>query len=74
MNNVPNVHWLGADFTTRVQYSKKINTDLSDITRGKPKRSHWRRGHWHTSYKALESFRRNSDGFSQCLLKDTNRR
>ena len=48
MNNVPNVHWLGADFTTRVQYSKKINTDLSDITRGKPKRSHWRRGHWHT--------------------------
>jgi hypothetical protein len=48
MNNVPNVHWLGADFTTRVQYSKKINTDPSDITRGKPKRSHWRRGHWHT--------------------------
>ena len=48
MNNVPNVHWLGADFTTRVQYSKKINTDPSDISRGKPKRSHWRRGHWHT--------------------------
>ena len=48
MNNVPNVHWLGADFTTRVQYSKKINTDLSEISRGKPKRSHWRRGHWHT--------------------------
>jgi len=48
INNVPNVHWLGADFTTRVQYSKKINTDPSDITRGKPKRSHWRRGHWHT--------------------------
>ena len=48
MNNVPNVHWLGADFTTRVQYSKKINTDLSEICRGKPKRSHWRRGHWHT--------------------------
>ena len=48
MNNVPNVHWLGADFTTRFQYSKKINTDLSDVNRGKPKRSHWRRGHWHT--------------------------
>ena len=48
VNNVPNVHWLGAEFTTRVQYSKKINTDLSDITRGKPKKSHWRRGHWHT--------------------------
>ena len=48
VNNVPNVHWLGADFTTRVQYSKKINTGPSDITRGKPKRSHWRRGHWHT--------------------------
>ena len=48
VNNVPNVHWLGAEFTTRVQYSKKINTDPSDITRGKPKKSHWRRGHWHT--------------------------
>lgn len=48
VNNVPNVHWLGAEFTTRVQYSKKINTDLSDITRGKPKKPHWRRGHWHT--------------------------
>ena len=30
VNNVPNVHWLGADFTTRVQYSKKIDTDPSD--------------------------------------------
>ena len=48
VNNVPNVHWLGADFTTRVQYSKKIDTDPSDITRGKPKKPHWRRGHWHT--------------------------
>ena len=48
VNNVPNVHWLGAEFTTRVQYSKKIDTDPSDMTRGKPKKPHWRRGHWHT--------------------------
>ncbi len=48
VNNVPNVHWLGADFTTKVQYSREIGSELIDISRGKPKKSHWRRGHWHT--------------------------
>ena len=48
VNNVPNVHWLGADFTTKVQYSRGLDTSLSEVSRGKPKKSHWRRGHWHT--------------------------
>ncbi len=45
VNNVPNTHWLGEGFTTRVSYAN--NTDPED-PKGKPKRSHWRRGHWHT--------------------------
>ena len=69
MNNVPNVHWLGADFTTRVQYSKKINTDLSDITRGKPKRSHWRRGHWHTILQGPGKLQKKLRWFQPVFIK-----
>lgn len=45
VNNVPNVHWLGADFTTRVIDSTPKDGEPQV---GKPKKSHWRRGHWHT--------------------------
>ena len=47
VNNVPNVHWLGEYFTTRVVDSTPASED-TEHTRGKPKKSHWRRGHWHT--------------------------
>ena len=47
VNNVPNVHWLGEYFTTRVVDSTVASED-TERTRGKPKKSHWRRGHWHT--------------------------
>ena len=47
VNNVPNVHWLGEYFTTRVVDSTPTSED-TERTRGKPKKSHWRRGHWHT--------------------------
>ena len=47
VNNVPNVHWLGEYFTTRVVDSTAASED-TERTRGKPKKSHWRRGHWHT--------------------------
>ena len=45
INNVPNVHWLGEYFTTRVVDSK---TREGEPQGGKPKKAHWRRGHWHT--------------------------
>ena len=45
INNVPNVHWLGEYFTTRVVDSK---TREGESQGGKPKKAHWRRGHWHT--------------------------
>ena len=45
VNNVPNVHWLGEYFTTRVVESK---TNGSEPQGCSPKKSHWRRGHWHT--------------------------
>ena len=47
ISNVPNVHWLGENFTTRVVDSTAASED-TERTRGKPKKSHWRRGHWHT--------------------------
>ena len=47
ISNVPNVHWLGQNFTTRVVNSTAASED-TERTRGKPKKSHWRRGHWHT--------------------------
>ena len=47
ISNVPNVHWLGENFTTRVVNSTAASED-TERTRGKPKKSHWRRGHWHT--------------------------
>ena len=45
VNNVPNVHWLGEYFTTRVIDSTPKD---GEPQAGKPKKSHWRRGHWHT--------------------------
>ena len=45
INNVPNVHWLGEHFTTRVVESKTSSSEPQGCS---PKRSHWRRGHWHT--------------------------
>ena len=47
ISNMPNVHWLGQNFTTRVVNSTATSED-TERTRGKPKKSHWRRGHWHT--------------------------
>ena len=69
MNNVPNVHWIGADFTTRVQYSNKINKDLSEVSRGKPKKSHWRRGHWHTILQGPKRLQRKLKWFQPVFIK-----
>ena len=45
ISNVPNVHWLGEHFTTRVVDSKTKEGEPQGCS---PKKSHWRRGHWHT--------------------------
>ena len=45
VNNVPNVHWLGEHFTTRVVEAKTREGEPQGCS---PKKSHWRRGHWHT--------------------------
>ena len=69
VNNVPNVHWLGEDFVTRVQYSSKVDTDLSDISRGKPKKSHWRRGHWHTILQGPGRLQKRMKWFQPVFIK-----
>lgn len=45
VNKQPQVHWLGENFTTRT-----VRSTEGEIERqvGSPKRSHWRKGHWHT--------------------------
>lgn len=45
MNKQPRVHWLGENFTTRTVRSTKGGVERQV---GSPKRSHWRKGHWHT--------------------------
>ena len=45
MNKQPRVHWLGENFTTRTVRSTKGEVERQV---GSPKRSHWRKGHWHT--------------------------
>ena len=42
------VTWIGKDFTERVIKIKPESDELLVKHPGKPKRSHWRRGHWHT--------------------------
>jgi len=69
VNNVPNVHWLGADFTTKVQYSKEIGSELIDISRGKPKKSHWRRGHWHTILQGPGRLQKRMKWFQPVFIK-----
>jgi hypothetical protein len=45
MNRQPQVHWLGENFTTRTVHTNKGEAERQV---GSPKRSHWRKGHWHT--------------------------
>ena len=45
MNKQPPVHWLGENFTTRVVRASEVEGERQV---GTPKRSHWRKGHWHT--------------------------
>lgn len=44
-NKHPPVHWLGENFTTRVVRASEVEGERQI---GSPKRSHWRKGHWHT--------------------------
>ena len=45
MNKQPQVHWLGENFTTRVVRATEVEGERQV---GSPKKSHWRKGHWHT--------------------------
>ena len=70
VNNVPNVHWLGADFTTKVQYSREIGSELIDISR-ESLRNHIGGEDIGRAYRNIEGFRRNLDGLNLYLYKET---
>ena len=42
------ITWVGKDFTQRIIKTKPKTDEILEKNTGKPKRSHWRRGHWHT--------------------------
>ena len=69
INNVPNVKWLGADFTTRTIQSNQEDKDPSDRTAGSPKRSHWRRGHWHTISQGPKRVQKKLKWFQPVFIK-----
>lgn len=50
VKTAPKVHWLGETFTNRVVYESPEgeNAGGHSTAKGAPKKSHWRRGHWHT--------------------------
>ena len=66
INNVPNVHWLGEHFTTRVIESK---TSSSEPQCRSPKKSHWRRGHWHTILQGPGRKQRTMKWFKPTFIK-----
>ena len=69
INNMPNVKWLGADFTTRTIQSNQEDKDPSDRTAGSPKRSHWRRGHWHTISQGPKRVQKKLKWFQPVFIK-----
>tara|TARA_A100000172_G_C3014966_1_gene101147 strand:+ start:39 stop:947 length:909 start_codon:yes stop_codon:yes gene_type:complete len=42
------ISWVGKDFTQRIIKVKPKTNEILEKKTGKPKKSHWRRGHWHT--------------------------
>lgn len=42
------ITWVGKDFTQRIIKMKPKSNEIIEKKTGKPKKSHWRRGHWHT--------------------------
>tara|TARA_B100000424_G_C22846938_1_gene451729 strand:+ start:49 stop:957 length:909 start_codon:yes stop_codon:yes gene_type:complete len=42
------ITWVGKDFTQRIIKVKPKSDEILEKKTGKPKKSHWRRGHWHT--------------------------
>ena len=66
INNVPNVHWLGEHFTTRVVESKTNSNEPQGCS---PKKSHWRRGHWHTILQGPGRKQRTMKWFKPTFIK-----
>ena len=66
INNVPNVHWLGEHFTTRVVESKTSSSEPQGCS---PKKSHWRRGHWHTILQGPGRKQRTMKWFKPTFIK-----
>ena len=69
VNNIPNTHWLGSNFTVRTQPAKSYDIDSDDVTRAAPKKSHWRRGHWHTILQGPGRLQRKLKWFKPVFIK-----
>lgn len=65
-NEPRSITWVGKDFTQRVVQVSENETEKGV---GKPKRSHWRRGHWHTVLQGPKRKQRRMKWFQPVFIQ-----
>ena len=62
------ITWVGKDFTQRIIKTKPKTDEILEKNTGKPKRSHWRRGHWHTILQGPKRKQRKMKWFQPAFI------
>lgn len=62
------ITWIGKDFTQRIIKTKPKTDEILEKNTGKPKRSHWRRGHWHTILQGPKRKQRKMKWFQPAFI------
>ena len=62
------ITWIGKDFTQRIIKTKPKTDEILEKTTGRPKRSHWRRGHWHTILQGPKRKQRKMKWFQPAFI------
>ena len=62
------ITWIGKDFTQRIIKTKPKTDEILEKKTGKPKRSHWRRGHWHTILQGPKRKQRKMKWFQPAFI------
>ena len=62
------ITWIGKDFTQRIIKTKPKTDEILEKKTGKPKRSHWRRGHWHTILQGPKRKKRKMKWFQPAFI------
>ena len=62
------ITWIGKDFTQRIIKTKPKTDEILEKNTGRPKRSHWRRGHWHTILQGPKRKQRKMKWFQPAFI------